>query len=201
VNLKWQTNQRRTFRHLYTALASVARATNPAAHVTGVGWRTSRTKILDNAVIAYCRTELSGNQPTNQHARQVTFTVPGLPPAKSEALSMLGTGHSHATRVRSLLQAAQEAVAQQTFTSVTHEPVALELVVHTTPGERLSDATNFLGGVADVLENKASRGTLPHLDDLANVWLYENDRQIKQVAYRETADQRSFYTVTVRVII
>jgi hypothetical protein len=29
------------------------------------------TKILDNAVIAYCRTELSGNQST----RQVSFTV------------------------------------------------------------------------------------------------------------------------------
>jgi hypothetical protein len=76
----------------------------------------------------------------------------------------------------------------------------LELVVHTAPGDRLSDATNFLGGVADVLENKAHRGALPHLGDLATVWLYENDRQIKQANYREITDDRSFYTVAVRRI-
>lgn len=196
---EWQNDQRRAFHRLHTSFAEVARATNPAAHVTGVGWRTSCTKILDNAVIAYCQTKLSNNQ-RNQPTRQVTFTVPGLPPAKSEALSMLGAGHSHAARVRSLLQAAQEAAEQQAFTSLHHEPVALELVVHVAPGERLSDATNVLGGVADVLENKTTRGTLAHLGDLATVWLYENDKQIKQVAYRESADQRSFYTVTISMI-
>jgi hypothetical protein len=134
------------------------------------------------------------------HAQHVSFIVDGLPPAKSEALSMLGAGHPHAVRVRALLHAAREAVASQAFVSASNEAVTLELVVHTAPGDRLSDATNFLGGVADVLENKAHRGALPHLGDLATVWLYENDRQIKQANYREITDERSFYAVAVRRI-
>lgn len=196
---EWQTNQRRTFRRIHELLAGVARASNPADYVTGEGWRTSRTKVLDNALIAYCRVELSNSRPEDQPA-QVSFMVEGLPPAKSEALSMLGKGHPHGTRVRSLLNAARAAIGQRAFTPVTIDPVALELVVHTTAGERLSDATNYLGGVADVLENKAPRGPLQHLGDLAAVQLYENDRQIKQVAYREIIDDRTFYSVTVRLL-
>jgi hypothetical protein len=59
------------------------------------------------------------------------------------------------------------------------------------------DATNYLGGIADVLENKAHRGTLDHLGDLGNVWLYHNDRQIKAVSYHETEADSVSYTVTV----
>jgi hypothetical protein len=195
---EWQTDQRRTFRRIHEALAGVARATRPAGYVAGEGWRTSRTKVLDNALIAYCRVELSLGRPEGQPG-QVSFTVEGLPPAKSEALSMLGTGHPHATRVRSLLSAARAAIGQPGFTP-TSDPVAMELVVHTTAGQRLSDATNYLGGVADVLENKASRGPLQHLGDLAAVKLYENDRQIKQVAYREIIGDRNFYSVTMRLL-
>jgi hypothetical protein len=36
------------------------------------------------------------------------------------------------------------------------------------------------------------------LGDLAAVWLYSNDRQIKQVSYRQVQDPEAKYTVTVR---
>jgi hypothetical protein len=54
-----------------------------------------------------------------------------------------------------------------------------------TRGSILSDATNYLGGIADVLEVKAQRGALPHLNELQTVALYENDRQIHEVRYRQ----------------
>ncbi len=150
--------------------------------------------------MAYYQTTLSGSRTERPTTRQVSFPVAGLPPARSEALSIFGAGHPHAPRVRSLLHAAQEASAGQGFTPAGHEAVALELTVHRAQEDRLSDATNFLGGVGDVLKDKRYRRPLLHLDDLAAVWLYRNDRQIKQVLYREDVAARTSYTVTVRVL-
>jgi hypothetical protein len=49
-----QYGQAALFRRTLTAFAHIAQATQPAAYV-GDGWRTSTTKILDNAVIGYCK--------------------------------------------------------------------------------------------------------------------------------------------------
>lgn len=112
---------------------------------------------------------------------------------------MLGKGHSHAPRVRSLLQAARQACDEQSFVPIAEGRVALDLVVYAPPGQEFWDATNYLGGVADVLEDKSRRrGTLEHLADLSGVWLYRNDRQIKEVTYREIESDRVGYSVTVR---
>jgi hypothetical protein len=58
-----------------------------------------------------------------------------------------------------------------------------------------SDATNYLGGIGDVLEDKSRRGSLEHLGDLAGFGLYANDRQICQVSYRVTSGQGPRYHV------
>jgi hypothetical protein len=42
------------FARASTGLVQVARAVEPFGYV-GEGWRTSRSKILDNAVIGYCK--------------------------------------------------------------------------------------------------------------------------------------------------
>jgi hypothetical protein len=48
------------------------------------------------------------------------------------------------------------------------------------------DATNFLGGVADVLQGKAPLNVdVTHLQDLAVIGLYADDKQISQILYRE----------------
>ena len=61
--------------------------------------------------------------------------------------------------------------------------------------------TNYLGGIADVLEDKSRRATaVAHLGDLAQVWLYCNDRQIKQVSYREKSESAPGYVGTVRAL-
>jgi hypothetical protein len=166
--------------------------------VRGAGWRTTRTKVIDNALIGYCMTELGEPQPVEEAANQVSFDVPGFPPTKNEALSMLGAGHSHAPRVRLLLERARQAVAAQGFTQVSDGPVRLDVVLYAPDGSNPGDATNYLGGIADVLENKAHRGTLDHLGGLENVWLYRNDRQVKAVSYHETKADSVSYTVTIR---
>ena len=49
-----QTAQAAVFTRTFTGLAQVARAVRPAGYI-GRGWRTSRSKVLDNAIIGYCK--------------------------------------------------------------------------------------------------------------------------------------------------
>jgi hypothetical protein len=85
---------------------------------------------------------------------EISLSVAGYPPAKNEALSMLGEGHSHAPRIRALLVAAKAAMLKDPlFVPVQHDAVALDVVVHAGAANDTWDATNYLGGIADVLEN------------------------------------------------
>lgn len=66
------------------------------------------------------------------------------------------------------------------------------------PHVRLNDATNLLGGVADVLQSDRRGGIdLTHLGDLAGVAVYRDDAQIREVIYREEAADESSYRVRV----
>lgn len=49
---EFQTRQRRLFEIAFADLITVARATNPSQYVSP-GWHTSRTKVLDNAVVGF----------------------------------------------------------------------------------------------------------------------------------------------------
>src|SRR5712691_1910202 len=199
---EWQdpTRQRRIFRIAYNQFVTVARRVQPQQYVTGQGWRTSRTKILDNALIGFCKLELAGlpADTEDEAVNQVSCDVLGFPPAKSEALSMLGAGHSHAPRVRLLLEAARQARDEQAFVPIGEGHIALEVVMRAPAGQVPSDATNYLGGIGDVLEDKSRRDGIDHLGDLAEVWLYRNDRQIKEISYHEIEADETGYTVTVR---
>lgn len=125
-----------------------------------------------------------------------SIKVPGLPPAKNEAKSMLASGHGHSERVLALLKAVQSAVEGTTI-PFPEESLALELVV-TSPTAPPSDATNYLGGVADVLEDKTHRGDLSHLGSVAHVALYGNDRQLHEVSFRWEAGREVGYRLRVR---
>jgi hypothetical protein len=57
-----QSAQRVTFTRTFTGFAEIARATEPSRYI-GQGWRTSRTKVLDNAIIGYCK--IHGIPPAN----------------------------------------------------------------------------------------------------------------------------------------
>jgi hypothetical protein len=197
---EWQdpVGQRRILGMAYAQFAEVARRARPQQYATGQGWRTSRTKVIDNAVIGFCKAELPPTGPGKKGAGGITFDVQGYPPAKNEALSMLGAGHGHAPRVRLLLEAAMQASQSQPFTPVADGPVHLDVIFRCPAGQNPADATNYLGGIADVLEEKSHRGSLDHLGPLAKVHLYRNDRQIKQVTYREDESAHVSYTITIR---
>jgi hypothetical protein len=74
----------------------------------------------------------------------------------------------------------------------------MEVVLYAPLGGVRGDATNYLGGIADVLEQKSRRVAIDHLGELAQMWLYEDDKWIKQVSYKEVAADRVGYRVTIR---
>ena len=112
---------------------------------------------------------------------------------------MLATGHPHAPRVIKLLQAARDEVLRINFQPFgAAESLVLEVVLYAPVNEDPWDATNYLGGIGDVLEQKSRRGTLDHLGELASVHLYPNDRQIHEVHYQQEPGREGRYTVRVR---
>lgn len=110
---------------------------------------------------------------------------------------MLAESHSQAARVRALLQAAGEAATAQGFVEVVEGSIGMEVVLSAPADYPLADATNFLGGIGDVLEHKGLRGALVHLGSLQEIALYRNDRQIREVHYRCEGAAAPSYTVRI----
>ncbi len=110
----------------------------------------------------------------------LTVELVGLPPAKGVQAPLSAT-HRHLPRTRALLQAVR-CLLPSGFTPLSTS-VGLDLTVRTPSARRAWDATNYLGGIADVLQNK-NRRELGHLGDLAMVAVYENDRVIREVRYQ-----------------
>jgi hypothetical protein len=124
----------------------------------------------------------------------LTLAVQGLPPAKGDAKSLLSPGHRYSDRVVNLLRAAQEQSAAADTPHFGEASLGMELTL-TSPTHPPSDATNYLGGVADVLEDKKLRGASTNLGNLIDVALYANDRQIQDVRYRWVEGDEVGYTV------
>lgn len=137
---------------------------------------------------------------TDTQTAALTFEVAGLPPIKNEALSLFSVGHRQAPRVRALLLAACRAVQHSGWTPLAG-PVALQVVLRC-PGGHHGDATNFLGGIADVLQDKRRlrHAQLAHLGVLLDVALYLDDRQLRRIDYREEAADEATYTVRVSTL-
>jgi hypothetical protein len=136
--------------------------------------------------------------PEDGAANEVCFEVRGNPPLKGEAISVFNPKHGQAERIRALLQVAQRACQEQGFVPIVMGSVALGVIARSPTG----DAANIIGGIADVLEDKPGRyyrSSIDHLGDLAAVWFYRDDKQIKQISYREEPGECS-YTVTVRAL-
>ncbi|GIF67703.1 hypothetical protein Ais01nite_57380 [Asanoa ishikariensis] len=128
----------------------------------------------------------------------LAFEVRGLPPQKTETLSILSAGHRQAERVRALLLAAL-AAAQQSGWTPTRTEVSLEIVVRGS-ASHVGSAPRFLAGVADVLSDKRGRLTGTHLGVLADVTLYADERQIRAITYREEPADEPSYLVRVTAL-
>jgi hypothetical protein len=131
----------------------------------------------------------------------IEFDVDGWPPLKNEASSLFSARHSHAERVRKLLVAAAEAVALDGWNRVADD-VALEVTVRSPTPRPRGDATNFLGGIGDVLQGRPVSDALDlsHLADLDAVALFDDDQQIQRIAYNVVVGPGPSYTVRVTVL-
>ena len=128
---------------------------------------------------------------------QIELVIADLPPAKSEAKSMLAAGHRHHSRVVALLRAARDHATTTGHAGFGSSPLSLEVTL-TSPEPPASDATNYLGGITDVLEAKDQRGPLGHLGELAKVALYDNDRQFQDVRFRWQQGRPTSYRLRIR---
>jgi hypothetical protein len=131
---------------------------------------------------------------TGRMTNEITFKVEGRPPAKSVS-SIFRPDHPHAPRVLALLGAARQEAERRSFQGFGSMPIGLELRVACGRDQSRSDATNYLGGVGDVLDDKARRTNLGHLGNLASFGLYCDDRQIEEVHFHWELSQRLSYTV------
>src|SRR5215218_7027853 len=127
--------------------------------------------------------------------QEISFRVDGRPPAKSGAPSLLAARNPHTPRVLTLLRAARREARRRGFQGFGSAPIGLELRVACDREHGRSDATNYLGGVGDVLDGKARRRNLEHLGDLASFGLYADDRQIEEVHFRWESSQTPSYSV------
>jgi hypothetical protein len=128
----------------------------------------------------------------------IVFDVAGVPPIKNEALSLFAANHRQRDRVERLLSAAVAAAERVGWTSVRDE-VELDVTVRSPTQRPPDDATNFLGGVAGVLQGRKTtqRMDLSHLGELAGFALFDDDSQIQEIAYRALVDDVPSYTVQV----
>lgn len=113
---------------------------------------------------------------------EICFEVDGLPPSKNGTVSPLSSRHPHSLRAQALLAAAREAAAGHDV-PWTDRAVGLEVTLLTPASLNPWDATNYLGGIADVLQRKKSAARMDHLGDLRDTALYRDDRQIRIVRY------------------
>jgi hypothetical protein len=127
--------------------------------------------------------------------RQLAFRVEGYPPGKNEAKSLLAADHLYAGRVLELLRSAKKAADEGAFSGFGAARIGLDVLLYCRDPFPPSDATNYLGGIGDVLEDKCRWGALEHLGDLADFGLYANDRQICEVAYRLISGEGPRYDV------
>lgn len=129
---------------------------------------------------------------------ELAFEVEGYPPGKNEALSLFNEAHGQAAASRRLLEAARSAIGWRAM-PLFRGPVVLEVTCEAAADRQPWDATNYLGGIADVLEDKSrrQRNALAHLGDLAAVCVYVNDRQIKEIRYREIEGPGPRYQVRI----
>ena len=131
--------------------------------------------------------------------REISLNVDGLPPMKDGANSIFNPKHRHHCRVVDLLQKAKQALGDSQWDPTESGPIGLDLVI-SAPGSIQGDATNFLGGVADVLQESRINADLSHLGDLAEATLYRDDKQIAEVRYSVKRGDAPCYRVRVWVL-
>lgn len=127
---------------------------------------------------------------------ELHISVSGLPPAKSEALSMFSPKHRDRNRLIALRIAARDSMQEVGFAPFSClDRLVLKVVISCPVGEAW-DATNYLGGIADALQPPPPGAReLGHLGDLANLMVYPDDRMIHRIHYELVDTSPTTYEV------
>lgn len=120
---------------------------------------------------------------------EVVISVKGLPPTKG-GLSIVSAEHRHHARVFELLRATRDALPNGFVPYRT--AVSLTLIVHAPTPAPPGDPTNFLGGIADALQRKVPTDAF---GSLGQIYVYENDLQLRRVAYEQRLAPEASYEV------
>jgi Holliday junction resolvase RusA-like endonuclease len=140
--------------------------------------------------------------------RKLEFSVPGQPPIKNEATSVVeNPRHGYASQARDLLAAAEKEIRRVAWQPAAGR-IGLEMIIFKPddpapdPKRRRPDATNYLGSIGDLLEDKLPResirpGCLDHLGPLKHVTVFMNDEQIKEIHYRVELSAPASYTIRI----
>lgn len=124
----------------------------------------------------------------------IVIRVSGLPPCK-QLHSVLSAAHPHRDRVNALL-AATSRVLPTGFVPL-RGPVSVAVTLYSPTAAPPGDVTNFLGGIADVLQSKANA---PSLGELAAVAVYQDDLQIRRVAFEQVRAEELSYELRIEAL-
>jgi hypothetical protein len=131
----------------------------------------------------------------------ITVDVAGFPPAKSDALSMLAAGHTHAVRVKQLLLAVQQKLADAPFPML-DGPVGLEITLFAPEDRDPWLPANYVGAISEILQAKGHlknqqriRVELP--EPLLSANLYRYERQLYDIRFRQMVASAPHYQVRV----
>lgn len=69
ANPEFQNHPKDCFRFAFEKVAAIARSVHPQGHV-GAGWNSNRSKVLDNAIVGFCRTQGLVSETTRYRRRQ-----------------------------------------------------------------------------------------------------------------------------------
>lgn len=123
--------------------------------------------------------------------KEIIIRVGAAPPAKDGGKSIRSRDH----RDYALVVALREAMAKTMATQDAFEgvPVAMELRV--VRARCRADGLNLINGVSDVIQRRCNTPDYAH-----DVWVLDDDANVREFHYYEEPGDRDSYQVTVRQI-
>lgn len=119
------------------------------------------------------------------------FLVDSAPPAKDGGTSIRNPQHPHFDRVCALREKMAEVMkGRSPFVGV-----ALRLDLRVYRATCRADALNLINGLTDVLQKRCGWAEYQH-----DVWVFDDDANIREFHYTEVASDRDCYQVTLRPI-
>ena len=136
---------------------------------------------------------------------EIELTVRGhFPPAKGQRSIFNVLSNRHPQLIALLDEVHRVKSATKGFRGFGRAELRMEVEVRVPPELGHGDGTNYLGGIADALEDKttrmlATKNPLHTLGHRRYVRFYDNDRQLKHIVYREVEGELG-YTIRLRAL-